>query len=88
MVDRASATDIRDLSNLVATLTERIARQHEDNERLGTQISDLRSDIEEMKAMVNRWKGGFLVVLALGTLVGFIITQWHNIVGIIKGSPA
>ncbi len=42
-------------------------------------VGEMKGEVASLTAQANRWRGGFLVVLAFGGLLGWIasyLTQW------------
>ena len=35
-------------------------------------LNAVQKDVSDMKAQANRWKGGFIVILAVGGLLGWV----------------
>ena len=60
------------LSVAIARLEERVANMHSD-------MNEMKSDITELRATANRWKGAFWVLVGLGGTIGVIanfVTGW------------
>ena len=56
----------------IARLEERVASMHND-------MNEMKSDITELRATANRWKGAFWVLVGIGGAIGVIanfITGW------------
>lgn len=48
---------------------------------LRDEVHELRDDVQALKAQANRWKGGFLAIMTLGAIGGWLIGQWTAIKG-------
>lgn len=46
---------------------------------LTDELHELRTQQTLMMTMVDRWKGGFLVIVALGGIAGFILSLWDKV---------
>ena len=60
------------LNVAIARLEERVANMHSD-------MNEMKSDITELRATANRWKGAFWVLVGLGGTIGVIanfVTGW------------
>ncbi len=57
-------TDDAELLAQVAVLTEKVEGIHED-------VTGMKGDIKQLTAQANRWKGAFVVLLAIGSLIGW-----------------
>lgn len=42
-------------------------------------VEKLEVDVREMKQTADRWKGGFLVIVALGGVLTWILNAWDKI---------
>ena len=49
-----------------------LARLEERGEALQDDMKDMKSDMSELRATANRWKGAFWVMMGLGGVVGVI----------------
>ena len=49
-----------------------LARLEERDEALQEEMKDMKSDMSELRATANRWKGAFWVMMGLGGVVGVI----------------
>ena len=49
-----------------------LARLEERVEALQDDMKDMKSDMSELRATANRWKGAFWVMMGLGGVVGVI----------------
>lgn len=76
------------LGNLDRKLDALLPRREwmEMNERRETEIADLKaeikalkSDVATIKEMATRWKGGFIVLAALGAIIGWISAIWDKV---------
>lgn len=48
------------------------------------ELSDLHKDFQGMNAIANRWKGGFIVLVALGGVVTWLSSVGGNILKVFK----
>lgn len=62
------------LDTQVALLNQRLDQIGEKIGDLETSLSNVQKDIENINNMANRYRGGLLVVLALGGLIGWAVT--------------
>ena len=64
---------MEDTAVTLARLEERIQHLHKD-------IDEMKADVTELLATSNRWKGAFIVILAVGGLIGFIADWTINLI--------
>ena len=50
----------------LARLEERVAHMHSD-------MNEMKSDITQLRATANRWKGAFIVLLGVGGAIGVLL---------------
>jgi hypothetical protein len=88
-----NAARIHSVSNHVMELQKLAAVQVERDRELRELVTDLRKDLEKViegveriNSMANRWKGGFIVLTAIGGLIGWVVASWNNIVDIVRGT--
>ena len=43
------------------------------------EVAKLALDIDEINAAANRWKGGFLVIVAFGGVIGWLVSIMSNV---------
>ena len=48
-------------------------------ELLEEKYEAMNDEIKKMTDMASRWKGGGAVIIALGSVVGFLFTYWDKI---------
>jgi len=48
------------------------------------QHSEMKEEIDGILDAANRWKGGFLVIVALGSVIGWLISVGSNFLRIAK----
>jgi len=58
-------TEPENINVAIARLEERVANMHSD-------MNEMKSDITELRATANRWKGGFWVLMGLGGVLGVL----------------
>lgn len=63
----------------VAVLSEQVRQLNENLKYLKSDMEGLRRDISEVHEMANRWKGGLIVVVGLGGVVGWLLSVGSNI---------
>lgn len=56
-----------------------IAILHERIKQLTEKVDEMRGDVNDMKKMAERYRGGFIVVAALGGIVGLVVQAWEFI---------
>lgn len=56
-----------------------LARIDERQQQLAKELATTKADVEEIKAQAQRWKGAFIVVLAVGGFVGWVLSQTKTI---------
>lgn len=66
----------------MAVAGERERQIRESIAELSKDVQDLSAEISEMKNMANRWKGGFLVLAALGGIIGWFLSSIDSISGL------
>jgi hypothetical protein len=64
----------KDTAVQVALLVERVTGLIE-------KVDKLENDVAVIRQMADRWKGGFLVIVATGSILGWIATMWGKMVG-------
>ena len=64
---------MEDTAVTLARLEERIQHLHKD-------IDEMNAAVTELRATSNRWKGAFIVILAVGGLIGFIADWTINLI--------
>ena len=58
-------TEPENINVAIARLEERVANMHSD-------MNEMKTDITELRATANRWKGGFWVLMGLGGVLGVL----------------
>jgi hypothetical protein len=53
-------------------------------EVLEEKLDDMDEKVDDLSSMANRWKGGFIVLAGLGGVVGWILSTWESLRGLIK----
>ena len=53
--------------------------------KLSTDVEELSDEVKQMRAMANRWKGGFVVLAGLGGIIGWILSTWSTFSSLFKG---
>lgn len=48
-------------------------------ERLEKQQNEMKTEIDGIRDAANRWKGGFVVILAIGSIIGWLASIGGNI---------
>jgi hypothetical protein len=46
-------------------------------------VAKLEEKLSEIEQMINRWKGGFIVIAVLGGIIGWVTTSWDHILTIL-----
>jgi len=72
-------SDVRVLSIQIANLATTIGEMRAD-------ISKLSAEIVNVNNMANRWKGGFIVVMAVGAFIGWLISVGAGLTKIFGGN--
>lgn len=57
----------------LALLIERV-------EILQDKVKGLEDEVTSFKTTANRWKGGFLALVSLGSIVGWLLTTWEKLI--------
>ena len=68
-----------DTTRLVIGLQIEIQGLRREIEGHKREIADLRKDMRDMRDMANRWRGGVAVIIGLGALLGWFLTQMDRI---------
>lgn len=63
---------ITQLTSAVAVITSR-AEQSEES------LKEIREDIKSLVQLSQRWRGGIVVLAALGGIVGWVISTWGQV---------
>lgn len=72
MAERSGINRQESVAVAIARLEERVASMHND-------MNEMKTDITELRATANRWKGAFWVLVGLGGTIGVIanfVTGW------------
>jgi len=92
VADRAERADVADRAERadVAGVAERatVAERAQTTDRLDEIMADVETIKKEMAlltTMANRWKGGFIMLVALGGIIGWALTSWEHIAIIFRG---
>jgi hypothetical protein len=48
-------------------------------EQMKVQLEELQRDVSAIRGMADRWRGGFLVLLSLGGIIGWIASVWDKV---------
>lgn len=48
-------------------------------EMLKLQQTDIQRRLSEIDVAANRWKGGFLLMVALGGIIGWLVSIWGSV---------
>jgi len=67
------------LDTLVALLLQRISQLEKDILELQNEDEKIKTDVDLIKEMAGRWKGGFLTIAAMGGFVGWLISIWDKV---------
>ena len=67
------------LDTMVALLIQRISQLEKDISDLQDEDEKIKGDMDLIKEMAGRWKGGFLTIAALGGFVGWLVSIWDKI---------
>lgn len=70
---------IFEVKQQLAVQAERERHTRESISELAKEVENLRNEISEMKVMANKWKGGFLVLTALGGIIGWLLSSWSSL---------
>lgn len=73
---------LADLQKQMAVKEEREFFLRETIDKLAEDLSDVRAEVGEIHAMANRWKGGFIVITALGGIIGWVLSTWESVTGL------
>lgn len=68
------------VSTQVALLTQTIENLKTDLSEVNGSIKEIRGEIKNINDMANKYRGGLLVVLALGGIIGTLVTLSDKIV--------
>lgn len=66
-------------------LVQQIAAQGQSLSDIDRRLNNLEQQIGQLMTQVNRWKGGFLVLSALGAFAGWLIVSWGNVKVTLRG---
>lgn len=72
------------IEHRVWTLEMQSAARDERDKRIEKNLSDLSTDIGEIKEYATKWRGGFATILLLGSLLGGLAMGWDHIVHFFK----
>jgi hypothetical protein len=51
----------------------------EKQDDMGAKITKLGTDVDDIKAMVQRWRGVTFFILSFGAFLGWVASTWGNI---------
>ena len=57
-------------------------RMEESVSHMVADMTTLKVDVSEIRAMANRWRGGFIVALAVGGLLGWVVDKIAGLRGL------
>ena len=77
---RAAGYQERSLNTQVALLNQTISNFQNDLKEVNDSIKEIRAEIKNINDMANKYRGGLLVVLALGGIIGTLVTLSDKIV--------
>lgn len=63
----------------VKLLADRYERLVEDKKELEEKLEKNEERLDKFEAMANHWKGGFVVVVALGGLIGWVSSNLETV---------
>ena len=66
-------------ARLVIGLQAELASLRREVEHHKRELGDLRRDMRDMRDIANRWRGGVAVIVGLGALCGWLLTQLDRI---------
>lgn len=75
MSDRISG-----LAGNVAVMAERDRQISEDIEGLSAKVTEMDNKLRRVELAADRWKWSFLLVIGLGSLVGWMLSIWDKLV--------
>lgn len=88
----SSSDRIRDLEHELDHLKleyERLAKDFAELEEIKNEVmvEEIKNEVMEIHDMANRWKGGFIVIVALGGVAGWILSNIESVLKLVgKGS--
>ena len=53
--------------------------------KLTEEVEELSEEVKQMRAMANRWKGGFIVLAGLGGVIGWVLSTFSSVSSIFSG---
>ena len=56
-----------------------------DKEQLEKRVADHEQQLDRFETMIAHWKGGFVVVVALGTFVGWVLSNLDDLLKVVRG---
>lgn len=68
----------------VAVLEQRLRQAVIEINALRKEIQSLHGDLDKIVSLSNKYRGGLLVILAVGGLIGWITTLFHNVLTVVK----
>ncbi len=67
------------LDTMVALLLQRLSQLEKEIVELRSEDEKIKTDVDLIKEMAGRWKGGFLTIAALGGFVGWLVSIWDKV---------
>lgn len=80
----AQAQTIAVLTRDLAVLTERGSTFTRDMEGLHDELREVKKELDQIRDMATRWKGGIGVILGIGGLLGFLASFADKIAKVFK----
>lgn len=71
----------KDLIFLIAELKSSITNLNSHIEEIKRENKELKEEIKEIRAQINRWRGALPVIIAIGGLIGFVVTIFDKFKG-------
>jgi uncharacterized protein YlxW (UPF0749 family) len=69
----------RELIFIIAELRQDLRILNNSLDNLNSKVDKLEKDQSEIKAQINKWRGALPVVIAIGGIIGFVITIFDKL---------
>ena len=76
---------IESMTAELAVLGEKSSQAEIRDRELRDEIIGLKHELVNIHMLANRWKGGFIMIAALGAVTGWVLSSWENILVIVRG---
>ena len=77
--------DVNNIYDRISRLSEQVAVSSERERQLALEIVSLKEEVDEMKSFLAKGRGGILVLVAIGSIIGLVLGAWDRIAKLFYG---